>query len=76
MDTQEIVKHRKLFMGGKYIKEASIKFSEHLYKDFKNKNEIVQKIVDPLCLSHVQTGVSMELLLPHPHVHTAEIPCA
>ncbi|XP_069460653.1 general transcription factor II-I repeat domain-containing protein 2-like [Ambystoma mexicanum] len=43
---QEIVKHGKPFTDGEYIKEAFIKISEHLYMDFKNKNEIVQKIKD------------------------------
>ncbi|KAM4706621.1 general transcription factor II-I repeat domain-containing protein 2-like [Discoglossus pictus] len=40
------VKHGKPFTDGEYIKEAFIKISGHLYMDFKNKNEIVQKIKD------------------------------
>ncbi|XP_015684326.1 general transcription factor II-I repeat domain-containing protein 2B-like [Protobothrops mucrosquamatus] len=43
---QEIVRHGKLFTDGEYIKESFIKISEHLFSDFKNKSEIVQKIRD------------------------------
>ena len=43
---QEIVRHGKLFTNGEYIKESSVKISEHLFLDFKNKTEIVQKIRD------------------------------
>ncbi|XP_048357110.1 general transcription factor II-I repeat domain-containing protein 2B-like [Sphaerodactylus townsendi] len=41
---QEIVRHGKPFTDGDYIKESFIKISEHLFADFKNKREIVQKI--------------------------------
>ena len=41
---QEIVKRGKPFTDGEYIKESFIKISEHLFADFKNKSEIVQKI--------------------------------
>ncbi|XP_059819303.1 general transcription factor II-I repeat domain-containing protein 2-like [Hypanus sabinus] len=43
---QEIVRHGKQFTDGEYIKESFIKISEHLFTDFKNKSEIVQKIRD------------------------------
>ncbi|XP_044275526.1 general transcription factor II-I repeat domain-containing protein 2A-like [Varanus komodoensis] len=43
---QEIVRHGKPFTDGDYIKESFIKISEHLFSDFKNKSEIVQKIRD------------------------------
>lgn len=43
---QEIVRHGKPFTDGEYIKESFIKISEHLFTDFKNKSEIVQKIRD------------------------------
>ncbi|KAM3848390.1 general transcription factor II-I repeat domain-containing protein 2-like [Vipera latastei] len=43
---QEIVRHEKPFTDGEYIKESFIKISEHLFSDFKNKSEIVQKIRD------------------------------
>uniref|UniRef100_A0A674PAJ3 General transcription factor II-I repeat domain-containing protein 2A-like n=2 Tax=Takifugu rubripes TaxID=31033 RepID=A0A674PAJ3_TAKRU len=43
---QEIVKRGKPFTDGEYIKETFIQISEHLFSDFKNKNEIVQKIKD------------------------------
>ncbi|XP_059843836.1 SCAN domain-containing protein 3-like [Hypanus sabinus] len=43
---QEIVRHGKQFTDGEYIKESYIKISEHLFTDFKNKSEIVQKIRD------------------------------
>lgn len=43
---QEIVRHEKLFTVGEYMKESFIKISEHLFTDFKNKSEIVQKIRD------------------------------
>ena len=42
--TQEIVRHRKPFTYGEYVKETFLKISEHLFPDFKNKCEIVQKI--------------------------------
>ncbi|KAL3976511.1 testis-expressed sequence 12 protein [Sarotherodon galilaeus] len=40
----EIVKRGKPFTDGEYLKESFIKISEHLFSDFKNKGEIVQKI--------------------------------
>ena len=43
---QEIVRHGKPFTDGEYMKESFIKISEHLFADFKNKSEIVQKIRD------------------------------
>ena len=43
---QEIVRHGKPFADGEYIKESFIKISKHLFMDFKNKSEIVQKIRD------------------------------
>ncbi|XP_039204227.1 uncharacterized protein LOC120310168 isoform X17 [Crotalus tigris] len=43
---QEIVRHGKPFTDGEYIKESFIKISEHLFSDFKNKSELVQKIRD------------------------------
>lgn len=43
---KEIVRHRKPFTAGEYIKESFIKISEHLFLDFKNKSEIVPKIRD------------------------------
>lgn len=42
--TQEKVRHGKPFTDREYIKEPFIKISEHLFADFKNKGEIVQKI--------------------------------
>ncbi|XP_059835935.1 general transcription factor II-I repeat domain-containing protein 2A-like [Hypanus sabinus] len=44
VSAQEIVRHGKQFTDGEYIKESFIKISEHLFTDFKNKSEIVQKI--------------------------------
>ena len=41
---QEIVRHGKPFTDGKYVKKFFLKISEHLFADFKNKCEIVQKI--------------------------------
>lgn len=41
---QEIVRRGKPFTDGEYMKESFIKMSEHLFSDFKNKREIVQKI--------------------------------
>jgi len=47
---QEIVRNGKPIIDGEYIKESFIKISKHLFMDFKNKSEIVQKIRDmPLC---------------------------
>lgn len=43
---QEIVKHGKPLTDGEYIKDTFIAISEHLFADFKNKSEIVQKIKD------------------------------
>lgn len=43
---QEIARHGKPFTDGDYIKESFIKISEHLFSDFKNKSEIIQKIKD------------------------------
>lgn len=42
--TREIVRHGKPFTDGKYMKESFIKISQHLFADFKNKTDIVQKI--------------------------------
>jgi len=33
-------------MAGEYMKESFIKISKHLFMEFKNKSEIVQKIRD------------------------------
>ncbi|XP_061689412.1 uncharacterized protein LOC133507884 isoform X3 [Syngnathoides biaculeatus] len=41
---QEIGRHGKPFIDGEYMKESFLKISEHLFADFKNKDEIVQKI--------------------------------
>lgn len=41
---QEIVRRGKLFTDGENIKELFLKISEQLFSDFKNKQEIVQKI--------------------------------
>lgn len=43
---QEIVRHRKPFTDGEYIKESFIQFAEHLFTDSKKKSEIVQTIRD------------------------------
>ncbi len=43
---QEIARHGKPCTNGDYIKELVIKISEHLFSDFKNKSEIIQKIKD------------------------------
>ncbi|XP_044276826.1 general transcription factor II-I repeat domain-containing protein 2A-like [Varanus komodoensis] len=52
---QEIVRQGKPFTDGDYIKESFIKISEHLFSDFKNKSEIVQKIRDmPLSAKTVE----------------------
>ncbi|XP_072251163.1 general transcription factor II-I repeat domain-containing protein 2A-like [Leuresthes tenuis] len=40
----EIIKRGKPFTGGEYMKESFMKISEHLFSDFKNKREIIQKI--------------------------------
>ena len=45
--TREIIKRGKPFTDGDYMKSPSfIKISEHLFSDFKNKTEIIQKIKD------------------------------
>ena len=57
--TQEIFKHSKPFTDGEYIKNSFIKISEHLFTDFKNKSEIMQKIHDmPLSAKTVQDRTS------------------
>lgn len=43
-----MVKRGKPFTDGEYIKETFIQISEHLFSDFKNKKEIVQKMKDML----------------------------
>ncbi|XP_076805287.1 general transcription factor II-I repeat domain-containing protein 2B-like [Clavelina lepadiformis] len=56
---QEIVKHGQPFTDGEYIKNSFIKISEHLFTDFRNKSEIVQKIRDmPLSAKTVQDRTS------------------
>ena len=40
---QEIIRHGKPFTDGEYVKESFLKISEHLFANFKNKCEIVQK---------------------------------
>ncbi|KAM9717454.1 general transcription factor II-I repeat domain-containing protein 2A-like isoform 1-T1 [Menidia menidia] len=53
--TQEIIKHGKPFTDGDYLKETFVKISEHLFSDFRNKDEILQKIKDmPLSAKTVQ----------------------
>lgn len=42
--TREIIKRGKPFTDGDYMKESFINISEHLFADFKNKTEIIQKI--------------------------------
>ena len=44
--TREIIKRGKPFTDGDYMKDSFIKISEHLFSDFKNKTEIIQKIKD------------------------------
>ena len=56
---QEIVKHGKPFTDGEYLKNSFIKISEHLFMDFKNKSEILQKIRDmPLSAKTVKDRTS------------------
>lgn len=43
---REIVKRGKPFTDGEYMKDSFIKMSEHLFSDFRNKTEIIQKIKD------------------------------
>lgn len=40
----EIVRMGKPFTDGEYMKESFIKISEHLFSEFQNKQEIIQKI--------------------------------
>ena len=55
MAAQEIVRHGKLFTDGEYGKESFLKISEHLFAEFKNKCEIVQKIREmPLSVKTVK----------------------
>ena len=57
---QEIVRHRKLFTNGEYIKESFIKISVHLFIGFKNKSEIVQRFSDePLSAKTVKDKALM-----------------
>lgn len=59
MATHEIVEHGKPFTDGEYVKESFIKISEHIFTDFKNKSEIVQKIRDmPLSAKTVNSTVA------------------
>lgn len=44
--TQEIIKRGKPFIDGDYMKDSFMNISEHLFSDFKNKTEIIQKIKD------------------------------
>ena len=44
--TREIIKRGKPFTDGDYMKDSFIKISEHLFSDFKNKTDIIQKIKD------------------------------
>ncbi|GBO02756.1 hypothetical protein AVEN_156774-1 [Araneus ventricosus] len=51
----EIAKGGKSFADGEYIKECFIRASEELFRDFKNKAEIMKKIEDlPLSAKTVQ----------------------
>ncbi|XP_060788258.1 general transcription factor II-I repeat domain-containing protein 2-like [Neoarius graeffei] len=43
---REIIRCGKPFTDGEYMKESLVKISEHLFSDFKNKTEIIQKIKD------------------------------
>lgn len=55
---QEIIKRGKPFTDGDYMKDSFIKISEHLFSDFKNKTEIIQKIKDmPLSAKTVKEKV-------------------
>lgn len=50
------MRHGKPYTDGEYIKESFLKISEHLFADFKNKTEIVQKIREmPLSAKTVRT---------------------
>ncbi|GBN13212.1 hypothetical protein AVEN_274118-1 [Araneus ventricosus] len=51
----EIAKRGKPFTDGKYVKDCFIRASEELFRDFKNKAEIMKKIKDlPLSAKTVQ----------------------
>ncbi|GBM60289.1 hypothetical protein AVEN_81647-1 [Araneus ventricosus] len=51
----EIVKRGKPFTDGEYVKDCFIRTSEELFRDFKNKAEIMKKIKDlPLSAKIVQ----------------------
>ncbi|XP_025406540.1 protein FAM200A-like [Sipha flava] len=51
----EIAKRGKPFTDGEYIKDCFIRASDELFRDFKNKDEIMKKIKDlPLSAKTVQ----------------------
>ncbi|GBN95979.1 hypothetical protein AVEN_74784-1 [Araneus ventricosus] len=51
----EIAKREKPFTNGEYVKDCFIRASEELFRDFKNKAEIMKKIKDlPLPAKTVQ----------------------
>ncbi|GBN57178.1 hypothetical protein AVEN_185312-1 [Araneus ventricosus] len=51
----EIAKRGKPFADGEYVKDCFIRASEELFRDFKNKAEIMKKIKDlPLFAKTVQ----------------------
>ncbi|GBM25865.1 hypothetical protein AVEN_151339-1 [Araneus ventricosus] len=55
----EIAKRGKPFTDGEYIKDCFIRASEELFRDFKNKAEIMKKIKDlPLSAKTVQDRTS------------------
>jgi len=53
--SHEIMKSGKPFTDGEYIKKCFIGMSEHLFSEFKNKTEIINKIKDiPLSATNVR----------------------
>ncbi|KAL4083645.1 hypothetical protein QTP88_028961 [Uroleucon formosanum] len=53
--SHEIMKSGKPFTDGEYIKKCFIGMSEHLFSEFKNKTEIINKIKDiPLAATTVR----------------------
>lgn len=58
----EIAKRGKTFTDGEYVKDCFIRASDELFRDFKNKDEIMKKIKDlPLSAKTVQDRTAKKL---------------
>ncbi|GBN80772.1 hypothetical protein AVEN_271377-1 [Araneus ventricosus] len=72
----EITKRRKTFTDGEYVKDCFIRASEELFRDFKNKAEIMKKIKDLLLSAKIVQDRTAKMSSNVTHIQVEDIQLA